>query len=157
LDFGLGYDTVSKKLFCLLVILVGLPVCLQARDSGEPDVPWDKLRDTASRYLDACCTPKTVQSMEKKLKQRVEQRMQDNDTYSEDTCMRSFMLDWAASNEGNLKKKEKEAVTQACFYFVTFIDKGYLIPQQIRSRLTPDVVKEILDHLEGEIAKAKKK
>ena len=138
-------------------MLIVLPFCAHAREEGEPDVPWDKLRDTASRYLDACCTPKQVKDMTKKLKQRVEQRMQDNDDVSEDTCMRSFMLDWAASNEGNLKKKEKEAVQQACFYFMTFIDKGYLIPQQIRSRLTPDVVKEILDHLEGEIAKAKTK
>lgn len=145
-----------NKTACLLILAVSIVVSAHAHDSGEPDVPWDKLHDTAKRYLDACSTPKIVQGMEKKLKQRVQQRMQDNDDLSEDTCMRSFMLDWAASNEGSIKRKEKEAVTQACFYFMTFVDKGYLIPQQIRSRLTPDVVKEILDHLESEIAKSGK-
>jgi hypothetical protein len=67
------------------------------------------------------------------------------------------MLDWIASNEGSIKKKDKEAVTLACFYFMTFVDRGYQVPQQIRTRLTPDVVKEILDHLESEIAKASSK
>jgi hypothetical protein len=146
-----------KNSVCLLILSIGFSIGLHAHASDEPDVPWDKLRDTAKRYLDACCTPKIVSGMARKLKQRVEQRMQDNDTFSEDTVMRSLMLDWAASNEGNIKRKEKEAVTQACFYFMTFVDMGYLVPQQIRSRLTPDVVKEILDHLESEIAKANKK
>jgi hypothetical protein len=146
-----------KTAATLLIVLISIACSAGARESGEPDVPWDKLRDTAKRYLDACVGESTVNSMERKLKQRVDQRMQDNDTFSEDTIMRSIMLDWIASNEGSIKKKDKEAVTLACFYFMTFVDRGYQVPQQIRTRLTPDVVKEILDHLESEIAKASSK
>lgn len=143
-----------KKLICCFILIAAIPAL--ARESGEPDVPWEKLRDTAQRYLDACCPPSTTQRMSKKMQQVVDQRMRDNDTLSEDVCMRSIMLDWAAGNEGNLKRKEKDAVEQACFYFVNFYDKGYDVPQQIRAKLTHETVKEILDHLEGEIARAGK-
>src|SRR4029079_9924541 len=131
-----------KTAVTLLIVLISIACSAGAQQSGGPDVPWEKLRDTARRYLDACVGEQTGKGMERKLKLRVEQRMQDNDTFTEDTIMRSMMLDWAASNEGGIKKKEKEAVTQACFYFMTFVDRGYLVPQQIRARLTPDVVKE---------------
>src|SRR5579862_8644502 len=89
-----GLDISMKNVIWILVLPIVISFSAGARDSDDPDVPWDKLRDTAKRYLDTCCAPKVVQGMTKKLKQRVEQRMQDNDSVSEDTCMRSFMLDW---------------------------------------------------------------
>lgn len=138
-----------------LTAAVLLFACFSVHAENEPDIPWDKLRDTASRYLEACSTTKEVEGMQKKFKQRIKQRMEDSDTLGEDSIMRSLMLDWAAGNTGKIKRKEKEAVTQACFYFVTFIDKGFLVPVQIREQLTPDNLKEIFNHLEGEIAKAK--
>jgi hypothetical protein len=139
----------------LLAALLTLPLISYVRAS-EPDVPWDKLRDLASQYMKFCCTAEDIQEREKKFKRRVAQRLQDNEALSEDSAMRSLMLDWAAANDGSMKRKEKDAVTQACFYFVTFIDHGYLVPEQIRSRLTPDVVKEITDYLEGQIAESSK-
>ena len=138
-----------------LTAAVLLFACFSVRAENEQDIPWDKLRDTANRYLDACSTPKDVAGMQKKFKQRIKQRMEDSDTLGEDSIMRSLMLDWAAGNTAKIKRKEKETITQACFYFVTFIDKGFLVPVQIREQLTPDNLKEIFNHLEGEIAKAK--
>jgi hypothetical protein len=146
---------VKTRIFTLSATL--LFMCLSVRAENEPEIPWDKLRDTANRYLDACTAPKDVENMRKKFKQRIQQRMQDSDTLGEDSIMRALMLDWAAGNTGKIKRKERDAVTQACFYFVTFIDKGFLVPVQIREQLTPDALKEIFEHLEGEITKAKEK
>lgn len=140
-----------------LFLVATLLAAFSAHAESEPDIPWSKLRDTASRYLEACAAPKDVAGMAKRFKQRVQQRLEDSDTLGEDSVMRSLMLDWAAANDGRIKRKEKEAVMQACFYFVTFIDKGFLVPQQIRARLTTENQKEIFDHLEAEISKAKDK
>jgi hypothetical protein len=119
------------------------------------DVAWDKLRDAANRYLEACVPAKEVQSMNKKLKQRVEQRMNDNDGALEDNIMRDLMLDWAFANETRIKNNDREAVKQACLYFVIFHDKGFSMPAQIRDQLTPDAVKDILEYLEEQIANGK--
>src|SRR5262245_29476675 len=103
--------------------LIALSIAIAAstvRAESEPDIPWGKLRDTASRYLDACSSAKETIAMTKRLKQRVQQRLQDSETLGEDSIMRSIMLDWAASNIGKLKRKERETIAQACFYFVTF-------------------------------------
>lgn len=139
--------TFSRKLAVPALLLLLAPV---GRCGDEYQVPWDKLRDTAQRYLEACVKPETRAKMAKKLKDCTEQRMTDSG-WDEDTCMRTIMLDWAAGNQGKLKRKEPKAIAQACFYFVTFRDKGYFIPGQIRAALTEDAVDEIFKHLEGEI------
>jgi hypothetical protein len=143
---------------CRLMLLVGMVAGLQyALRAENEDIPWDKLRERASSYLEACSTPKEVAGMERKLHSRVQQRMQDNETLGEDSIMRCLMIDWAAGNVGKIKRKDRETITQACFYFVTFIDRGFLVPQLIRSQLTPSALKDIFDHLDGEIAKSNEK
>ena len=121
-----------------------------AQCAEEYSIPWDTLKDAAQRYLAACVSAKTQAKMARKFKDRVEQRVQDTG-WEEDTAMRTIMLDWAAGNRGKLERKEPEAVAQACFYLVVFLDKGYFVPSQIRSSLTPKVVNEILEFLEKEI------
>jgi len=115
-------------------------------------IPWTRLREVAQRYLDACVDAKDVKSMEKKLRQRVEQRMQDDDTMGEDVTMRSLMLDWASANGARIMRQEKDAVRQACYYFIIFNEKGYNIPAVISDQLTENAVREINEHLEEQIA-----
>jgi len=121
-----------------------------AQCGEEYQIPWDKLRDTARRYLDACVSPKAQAKMAKRLKDRTEQRVEDSG-WDEDTAMRTIMLDWAAGNRGKLECKEPEAMAQACHFLVVFVDKGYLIPGQMRASMTPKVVDELLEYLEKEI------
>ncbi len=132
----------------------GLAVLMSCSAWAE-DVPWQKLRDTSDRYLEACVPASDVQSMKKKLTQRVQQRLSDNDALVEDNIMRDLMLDWAFANEGRIKKREKDAVKQACLYFVLFHDKGWNMPAQIRDQMTPGNVKDILEYLDKEIAAGK--
>jgi hypothetical protein len=134
-----------------MALLAGAAQCAETFQ-----IPWDKLKDTSQRYLNACVETKTAAKMAKKFKERVEQKIQDSG-WDEDTCMRTIMLDWAAGSRGDLQKKEPKTVAQACFYFVVFMDKGYFIPGQIRDSLTQDAVKEILEHLEQEIKAGQKR
>lgn len=69
--------------------------------------------------------------------------------------MREIMLDWAAGNEGKIRKKDPKAIKQACFYFMKFIDKNFAMPWQIRQNLNPENVKKILDFLREETQKAR--
>ncbi|MCY3021413.1 MAG: hypothetical protein NTW87_20555 [Planctomycetota bacterium] len=142
---------------CLsVVVLVGLAAASgPAQGKEEYQIPWDSLRETAQRYLDALVAPKDVATMAKKLKDRTQERMHDMDL-DEDSAMRSLMLDWAAGNQGKLKRKESKAIAQACYYFVIFMEKGYFLPGQIRSELNEKNVDEILKHLNEQIEKAQK-
>lgn len=129
-------------------------LCGAAR--AEENVPWNRLCDLAAKYLDVCSDPKDVAKCRKKLDGIVEQRLLENESASEDSVMRSLMLDWAAGARAKIKKKEHGAVVQACFYFVIFQEKGYNMPGMIGSEMTDKVVREISEFLEGEIQKAGK-
>jgi len=144
------HHNMKSAVFPTLFLLASL-----ARCGEEYQIPWDRLKDAAQRYLDACVRPETRAKMARKFKDRTEQRVQDTG-WDEDTAMRTIMLDWAAGNRGKLERKEPQAVTQACFYSVTVLDRGYFVPGQIREALTPKVVAEILEYLAKE-AKAGEK
>ncbi|HEY3320659.1 MAG TPA: hypothetical protein VGP72_09365 [Planctomycetota bacterium] len=120
------------KMFLFVTVLP--PAVLAA---GEENVPWDKLRDVAGRYLSACSSPETVKALNQKLKERVAQRVADNSVLDDDSALRSLMLDWAAGSEAAIKSKDAKALTQACVYLITFLDKGYHLPGQVQTRLTP--------------------
>jgi hypothetical protein len=135
----------------LLLVTILLPAILAA---GEDEVPWKQLRGVAGRYLTACSSPETIKTLNRKLKERVAQRIADNSVLNEDSALRSLMLDWAASNEEAITRGDSEILTQACLYLVTFIDKGYAFPEQIRVRLNADVIEQIMQYMEGEITGA---
>jgi hypothetical protein len=121
------------------------------------EVPWQRLRDSADAYLQTCVSKSDAQSLASKLTSRVNQKLSDNPDNSEDVAMRNIMLDWAVGATGDLTKKKPDAVRQACYYFLIFHDKGFDVPRQIRDQLTEGNVKEIIQYLDDEVAKAKKK
>lgn len=137
-----------------IVLATLILLCSGARAADE--VPWDRLCNLAAKYLEVCSDPKEVAKCDKKFRARVEQRLLENDSASEDGVMRSMMLDWAAGARNKIKKKDHDAVVQACFYFTVFREKGYDMPGMIGSEMTDKVVREISEFLEGEIAKGKK-
>jgi len=137
-----------------LILATLILLCAGARAADQ--VPWDCLCDLAAKYLEVCAEPKDVAKCDKKFRSLVEQRLLENDSASEDGVMRSLMLDWAAGARNKIKKKERDAVIQACYYFTIFRDKGYDMPGMIGKEMTDKVVREISEFLEGEIAKGKK-
>lgn len=145
-----------RRIVCKIGMAV-LALTAAARLCGEePEyrIPYPDLRAAAQDYLDACATAKDVESMAKKLKQQVETKANDMGI-DEDRAMREIMLDWAAGNEGKIRKKDPKAIRQASFYFVKFIDKNFAMPWQIRQNLNAENVKKILDYLREETQKAR--
>jgi hypothetical protein len=122
--------------------------------AAEDEIPWDTIKDTAQRYLEKCVDKSDRDSMSRKMDQRIKQRCDDTGCDA-DQAAREIMFDWAAENQNNLKKHEAKAVSQVCFYFVSFMDRGFLISTQIRNSLTPSLVKKIIDFLDEEIKKKK--
>lgn len=118
--------------------------------SAESDtIPWGDIRNACSRYLDAKSTKEDVAAMAKKLRESVVQKMADNSNVDEDQAARDIMLDWAAGNRKRIEKGEHKALAQMCFYFMTFIDKGYLIPKYIREEMTPEKAKKLIEFLDN--------
>lgn len=136
-----------------LVLLASFISQPSARAEEGYRIPYQRIRDAAQKYLDACVSPKDVEKMQKKLKDRVDTRVQDQGIDRE-RAAREIMLDWAADNRGKLEKKEPKAIAQACFYFVIFVDRNYLMPGHIRAELDEETCNKIIDHLEKEAAKA---
>jgi len=120
--------------------------------AAQGKVPMRDIRQACAKYLGAYASSKDIKKMEKKLRDRVETKVEDQGI-DEDTAMRHIMLDWAAGNAKKLERKEPKVIKQACFYFIRFYDKGYQIPGQMRSRLTPENARKLIDWLETEAAK----
>jgi len=115
-------------------------------------IPMGEIRRACAKYLNAYATAKDIKKMEKQLRGRVETKVEDQGI-DEDTAMRHIMLDWAAGNAKKLEKKDPKTIKQACFYFIRFYDKGYQIPGQMRSRLTPENSRKLIDWLDTEVSK----
>jgi hypothetical protein len=126
----------------------------RALSAGEQRLPYEEIRAACEKFLRAYSSEKDRAKMAKKLKMQVETRVADTGV-DEDRAMRDLMLDWAAGNASRLERKERGAIVQACFYFMRFIDKGYLMPGQIRERLTVAKAHELIDYLETEAVKVR--
>ena len=137
----------------LAALLLACTALSKANASEKNEIPYEELKAAGQKYLTARCTPKEIAALEKKLRAQVQTRIQDQGS-DEDRVTREIMLEWAASNSGKIRKKDPQAVIQASFFFVRFVEKGFLMPWQIRDSLTPKVVKEILDYLNTEADKA---
>jgi len=82
-----------------------------------------------------------------KLKERIEQRIADNGgTF--DQHLQSIALDWAADNANKIKDRDKDAMIEACLFFLMFHAHGTPPPKAMRERLTPDTAKELVYLLE---------
>jgi hypothetical protein len=125
--------------------------------AAEPEIKWGELQNLAQRYLKECCAETEVAARAMQLRERVAQRMKDNEVLSEDAAMRELTLDWAMSNQSKFWLGDKEAVEQGCVLFVALLESGSLLPKQIRSQFTPKALKAITDYLEGQIATAHSK
>jgi len=136
----------------ILTLAAAATLMLGARAGAEDQLPYQEIRTACEKYLAAYASAKDLKNMEKRLMSQVETKVADQGI-DEDRAMREIMLDWAAGAASRLEKKDRVAMTQACYYFMKFIDKGYQIPGQIRERLTVEKARELIKVLETEAAK----
>jgi hypothetical protein len=133
-----------------LVVICATFLSGSAFAESEPEIPWDKIKDSAERYLEKCVAKSERDAMARKMEQHIKQRVADTGVDA-DQAAREIMFDWAASNRGSLKKKDPVAIAQVCYYFVSFMEKGFLISSKIRESLTPSLVTKIVNYLEEQI------
>ncbi|MBI3828345.1 MAG: hypothetical protein HY291_02440 [Planctomycetes bacterium] len=145
-------NTMTKTLLTMTAAVALLSV-FQASAADE-QLPYEEIRAACQKFLAAYASPKDQKAMENRLKSQVQTKVSDQGI-DEDRAMREIMLDWAAGAAKKLESKDRAAITQACFYFEKFITKGYLIPGQIRERLTVEKARKLIEYLESESAKVK--
>lgn len=121
-----------------------------AQDVSE-DVPWRELRELAFKYNQRVSEKAFLEKYAKTVNGMVQQRLIENNSLNEDAVLRSIMLDWAAGNSEKIVERDEQALTQACYFLVIFVDKGYVLPAPVRAELTPGVVGEIKGYLERRI------
>jgi hypothetical protein len=149
---GQAMKRTNVKMNCA-ILMAGLMLTSSAVFAqSNSDLPMGEIRQACAKYLSTNASRNEIQKMEKKLKEQVETKISDANL-DEDTAMRHIMLDWAAGNAKSLESRDPKIVKQACFYFIRFYDRGYDVPGQISSRLTPKSCRELIDWLETEAGK----
>jgi hypothetical protein len=114
------------------------------------------LEPACEKYLATFCDAKERAKWNRKLTDRIAQRVQDGAAGSEDSIFQRLALDWAAENEGKVRRKEPKAIKEACLMFDRFIRMGIPPPWQVRQGLTLKNVREICRELEVTVAAREK-
>lgn len=138
----------------LLSMTAAVAMMASVHAGASEELPYAEMKSACQKFLSAFATAKDLKSMESKLRTQVETKMSDQGM-DEDRAMREIMLDWATSASKRLESKERTAITQACFFFIKFIDRGYQIPGQIRERLTMEKARKLIEYLDSETNKVK--
>jgi hypothetical protein len=130
-----------------LSVLAQEPSALAQDEPKEYQIPYQELREASVSYMESNCTKDEIKKFDDKLDELIAQKLEDNTHLQEDAAMRIIVLDWIAGNREYLRKKEKTAITQACFYFVRFIDKKYPLPSQFSQQLDEKTCNEIINYM----------
>lgn len=138
----------------MATLAIMLMACAAAQDSPTRGPDYDRIAASCRQYLETFSSKADVEAMTRRLDSRVEDRVASS-RQSNDTAAREIMLDWAADNRKKLEKKDRKLMIQACFYFVTFHERGYLIPKYLREELTPETVNKLCDFLDSEVDAAR--
>jgi hypothetical protein len=135
----------------IAILTLLLSYSASAQDVPEA-VPWPQLRELAVQFNQKVSDKAFLEKYGKKIDGMVQQRLIENNSLTEDGILRSIMLDWAASNSDKIVERDEQAVSQACYFLVKFVDKGYSLPPPVHAELTPGVVGEIKGYLEKRLA-----
>jgi hypothetical protein len=159
-----------------LVVLSLLPLAAGAADRGRGSSRpagsdqdetladsmelWAKaqhqLQPACEKYLAVFCDAKERAKWNRRLNDRIAQRVLDGAAGSEDSIFQRLALDWAAENEGKIRRKEPKALKEACLMFDRFIRTGIPPPWQVRQGLTMENVQQICRELAVTVAAREK-
>jgi hypothetical protein len=118
-------------------------------------IPYQELREASISYIESNCDKDKIKELNDKLDKRIAQKLVDNPNLQEDGAMRTIVFDWVADNKEYLRKRDKTTVTQACLYFIRFVDKKYPLPSQFCQQLDEKACNEIINYMKEQSADAK--
>jgi len=134
------------KTISAIFLLIAFSISAQDT-TKEYQIPYLELRKASISYIESNCTRDEIKELGDKLDERIAQKLEDNANLQEDTAMCVIVLDWIVDNREYIRKKEKTAITQACFYFVRFVDKKCPLPSQFRQQLNEKTCNEIINYM----------
>jgi hypothetical protein len=141
---------------CVLTLLVSASLVAgwaaeDEQDLGNDMAMWRRaeelLAPACETYLTTCWGDRERAKWNKRMDDRIAQRVQDGAAGSEDSIFQRLALDWAAENEGKVRRKDPKATKEASLFFERFIRLGIPPPSQIRQGLTMKNVREIVREL----------
>ena len=134
-------------------LLAFLPILAVAQDgTGKTDADqWEECKTilipACERYLAAFSGDKERASWNKRMDERIAQKIADNGATDDTSAFQTIALDWAADNRKKIEKKDRECIKVACMLFVRFSKTGIPPPGQVRNELTSSNAKELADWL----------
>jgi hypothetical protein len=133
-----------KKLM-LVVVLLSLPAFCE-EDEGL--AVWSEMKGEVMKasvdFLAKFSTAKERDKFKKSINDKMEAR-----------SLETIALDWFYDNEDALRSKDRDAMKQACMLFRLFVETNTPPPLQVRSRITRDSLRELIDYLKSESETAK--
>jgi len=135
-----------KKVMVVAILLSFLSSAFCEEDAGL--VVWAEMKGEVMKasveFLARFSTAKERDKFRKSIEEKMETR-----------TLGDVALDWFYDNEGQLRSKDREAMKQACMMFRLFVETGTPPPTQVRSRITREAFRELVDYLRGEVRAAK--
>jgi len=123
---------------CMASVLLFMATFVMAEDSLVVWARWKPDMEKAIRaYLDVCSTKQERAKWNARIDERCEER-----------SLQTVALDWFFDNENDLTDKEPEAIKEACFFFLRFIETKTPPPLQMRGRMTDDNFSMLVEFLE---------
>jgi hypothetical protein len=127
---------------------------------GDSSERWSRaqalLRPACDDYLGTFTTQKERDKWNKRMTDRVKQRVTDGAPQNEQAIFQALALDWVAGSEGKLRKKDPGAIKIACLFFKRFMDEGIPPPTMMRQRLSLKDCREMVDILGNMVAEKRK-
>ncbi len=140
-----------KSIASVAVMFTLMILCSSMRIQAQENRPYSELRVATERYLNVFSTKNDLDSISKKLKNRIESIREDGGVTEED-AMGSFLLGWGMSNQSKLEQKDRPTMIQFCYYFIQFMEKGYRIPEMMEYRMPAQKMKQLISWLNRETA-----
>lgn len=148
-----------RNTIIICLSLLATPFILSAEDkSADKERPTNaqelnEISSTCNRFVEIMGYKEEQKKWDKKLTERIKQRIADSSICDEDSALRSIALDWLAGNDNKVRNKDIEGIKVTCFFLIRFIDINHTMPTQLRDRLTNMNYRKLLDHLEEEMKK----
>ena len=138
-----------KSIASITVPFILMILFVNASASAQENRPYGELRVATERYLNVFSTKNDLDSISKKLKNRIESIREDGGVTEED-AMGSFLLGWGMSNQSKLEQKDRPTMIQFCYYFIQFMEKGYRIPEMMEYRMPAQKMNQLISWLNHE-------
>jgi hypothetical protein len=122
------------KIILFLLTTVSL---VRAETIKSPECP-QKFYELSLKYLQIHSTPTADIEWEKSFKKDIEQKLQDQQDWTEETCVKVKLLDEVAKHSGDKSEPTEEQVIHIAHLLKFAMEHHVDMPWQAREKLTED-------------------